>query len=474
MVFLGEIVTKKAQITLKLGTVIAACLLLGILVGLPTAHASADVEARLTLAIDWISGQQVSSLQYVGFARGTDAETDHTVYSSDQALIALALSDYHTNHNDAQYDNMLHAAATFLSSARTSTGDFYEYYDMKRGSWVHLGDFDSWEVYAIAGLATSAYKIVLKDSGQRAYWLSIESRLKNTVNVFLQHQRSDGAWVFQTRPGYYEAPTRENAILLTGLLYLGLFERNWGSIQQATFYGQLSQRTARWLFSTQNVTAGPLFGGFPTSDLNSTQTSETNGQVLLGVDTYYTIIGVLLSQPSPNLYDARRVMSGWIYGYAEEMRDAYGGPFDGRTATAILQYPKTTLAAIWMLQALADIWINLGGDEFFGVSQHAYDWIVGNNELQLDMQGAANAAGTTGGFYTSISGGGVDKTASTETTAAGVYGIGRAAFTHVPEFPVAEALLLFIVLVGVLAIVERSGGRRSRKPNSHCADEFLA
>ena len=110
-------------------------------------------------------------------------------------------------------------------------------------------------------------------------------------------------------------------------------------------------------------------------------------------------------------------------------------------------------------------WINLGGDEFFGVSQHAYDWIVGNNELQLDLQGAANAAGTTGGFYTSISGGGVDKTTSTEATAAVAYGIGRAAFTSVPEFPVAEALLLFIVLVGVVVIVERSGGRRSRKLN---------
>lgn len=447
---------------LKRSTLIPACLLLVILVGLPTAHASADVESRLTSAIDWIKAEQVSNLQYKGFARGTTSDTNHTVYSLDQALIVLALSDYQTNHNDIKYDDMLHTAATFLNSARSSTGDFYEYYDMKQGSWVHLGDFDAWEVYAIAGLAAAAYKTLSQDSSQRAYWLPIEIRLKSSINSFLQNQRSDGAWLFHTRPGAYEALTSENAILLTGLLYLGLFERTWGSVQQATFYGQLSQRTAHWLFSTQNVT-GPLFGGFPKSDLNSTETSDINGEVLLGVDTYYSIIGVLSSQPTPNLYDARRVMTNWIYGYAEEMRDSYGGPYEGRTETAIIQYPKTMLAAAWMLQALSDIWINLGGSEFFDVSQHAYDWIAGNNELQLDLQGATNLTGTTQGFYSSITSSGVDRTVNTEVTAAAVYGIGRAAFTHVPEFPVGETLLVIIALVGALAIADRRGRRKQKE-----------
>jgi hypothetical protein len=426
-------------------------------------HGSANVEVRLTSIINWIEGQQISNSQIAGFARDTGAGTKETVYSLDQALFALALSDYFVNHNDAQYNDLLHTATAFLSSARSSTGDFYEYYDMNRANWVHLGQFDSWEVYAIAGLAASAYKLLLKDSSQRAYWISIESKLKNTVNIFLSNQRSDGAWVFQTRPGYYEALTRENAILLTALLYLGLFEHTWGSMQQATFYGQLSQRTARWLFSTQNITAGPLFGGFPSSDLNSTQTSETNGQILLGVDSYYSIVGVLLPQPSPNAYDARTVMAEWIYGYAEEMRDNYGGPYYGRTAVALLQYPKTMLAAVWMLQALADIWINLGGDEFFGLSQHTYDWIVGNNELQLDLQEAPNMAGTGGGFYASINTDRVDQSTNTEINAAAAYAIGRAAFIHVPEFPVGETIVLIITLFGVYAIVEQQRLRRLKK-----------
>lgn len=464
---LGEIAIKEAQMTLKRTTVVAASLLLlSVLVGAPAAHASADVELRLTSGIDWIKGQLVSNLQYVGFARGTDAQTNHTVYSLDQALIALAVSDYQTNHNEDKYNDILHTAATFLSSARSSTGDFYEYYDIKQGKWVHLGDFDSWEVYAIAGLAEAAYKTLSKDSSQRAYWLPIETGLKGSVNGFLANQRSDGAWLFRTRPGHYEALTSENAVLLTGLLYLGLFERTWGNVQQASFYGQLSQRTARWLFSSQNVTAGPVFGGFPKSDLNSTQTSELNGEVLLGVDTYYSIIGVLLAQPTPSPYDARRVMTVWIYGYAEEMRDSYGGPFEGRTETAIVEYPKTTLAAAWMLQALSDIWINLGGSEFFDLSQHAYDWIAGNNELQLDLQGVTDSTSGAQGFYGSISrGGGVDRTADTEVTAAAVYGIGRAAFIHVPEFPVGETLLVIIVLVGALAVVDRTRGHKQTVPD---------
>lgn len=230
---------------------LAACLIITLISVLPVVHASTDVESRIVSAIEWIRGQEVSSYSISGFVSGSDPSMSAVIRLEDQALVALALSDYHFTHNDARYDELLEVA-NFIIQSRTSSGKFYEYYDLRTHQWVHAGGLYPWDAYAIASLAASAYKISYKSPDERSYWLSIESQLKTSVNNLLSDQRSDGAWIFRNfTSGKHEALTSENAILLTGLSYLGLFEYQWGSPQQAMFYGKLSEKTASWLFSMQ-------------------------------------------------------------------------------------------------------------------------------------------------------------------------------------------------------------------------------
>ncbi len=440
----------------------SACLILTVLVALPFGRASADVESRILSAISWINGQATSDSYLTGFVRGTDATTNRTIFVEDQALIALALSDYRSTHNDNRYDDLLKIAANFIMSARTPSGDFYEYYTLQTRQWFHAGGLYPWDAYAIAGLAAAAYKISSKSPNEQAFWLPIEAKLKSSVDSVLSSHRDDGAWLFRRYgTGAREALTRENAMLLVGLQYLALFEHQWGSSQQAEFYAMLSQQTAGWLFSMQvRDSALPMFGGFPHSDRNSTQVSEENGAVLLGVDTYYLIIGVLVPEPSPTIWDARRVMADWVDGFARKMRDPSGGPYYGRSSAGLVEYPKTTRAAAWILQAFVDIWINFGGNDYYRDTQKPYDWIVGANELAADLQGATSISGAPGGFYASILSGTLNKASTTDVVASALYAFVRAAFILIPEFPRGTGgILLLIALCGVLALKQRRVGK---------------
>ena len=231
-----------------------------------------------------------------------------------------------------------------------------------------------------------------------------------------------------------------------------MFEHQWGSKQDATAYAELSEKTASWLFSLQdNQTQLATFGGFPHSDYNSTQIAEENGVVLLGVDTYYSIISVLAANPKPSIWDARRVMQNWVSGFAERMQDPHGGTYNSRTSASLIQYPKTTRATAWILQALVDIWINIGGDRYYRDAQKPYDWLVGGNELSTDMQGASSISGAIGGFYHSITEHGLDRTSRTDITASTLYSFVRAGFVQIPEFPKGgQAIFVLAVLVAVL------------------------
>ena len=436
-----------------------AVTILSLLLALPVAQASVNVEVRISSAIEWIRARQVESYSITGFVAGPIGSLNSTMYLRDQALITLALSDYHSTHNDDRYDDLLRSAANLIMQGRTPSGRFYEYYDLKKQQWVNQGGLYPWEAYALAGLATSAYKISFKNPEQRSYWSAIESGLKVSVVNLLSNQRSDGAWVFRNSlTSQHEALTSENGMMLMALSYIGLFEHDFGSSQQALYYGKLSEKTAGWLFSQQvsNNTL-PDFGGFPHSDLNSTQTSEENGIVLLGADSYYSIIGVLDSQASPTIWDARTLMIDWIAGFDRSMRDSYGGMYSSRDSSGVVsEYPKTTFAACWMLQSLADIWVNLGGDAYYADSVKPYDWIVGGNEVRVDMQASATQSGSGMGFYSGVvSGGMIDQTMRTDVAASAGYALNRAAFIQVPEFSQSAQSLVLILFVSLTYVVVR-------------------
>jgi hypothetical protein len=179
-----------------------------------------------------------------------------------------------------------------------------------------------------------------------------------------------------------------------------------------------------------------------------------------GVNAYYTIIGLLDRQASPSVYDARSVMIKWVDGFVRKMRDSYGGVYFARTTHKVSEYPKTTNAASWMLQSLADVWVNLGGDEYFSDSQKPYDWIVGGNELHADMQTAAGSSQLALGFYSAIVHGEVDRSARTGVTALALYGFVSAAFIQVPEFAQgAQVVVVFLMLSVALLVTRKRKGR---------------
>jgi hypothetical protein len=431
--------------------------MLSLLVAAPTVQASANVESRITSVIVWIGEREVVSQFIRGFAAGPSLALNSTLHLRDQGLVALALSDFHSTHNDARYDQLLIDATEFIMKARTPTGKFYEYYDLQTQKWQNEGGLYPWEPYALAGLALSAYKISYKDAAQREYWTSVESKLKTSIVNQLSNQRSDGAWLFREKgSGGREALTAENGMMLAALSYIGLFEREYGNPQQALYYGKLSAKTAGWLMSMQISNSSlPGFGGFPHSDLNATQVSEENGIALFGVDSYYSIIDVLYPGASPSIWDARRVMIDWVAGFVREMRDSYGGPYFARNGSRMLEYPMTTIGACWMLQALADIWVNLGGDAYYADARKPYEWIVGGNALHADMQEPASGSGSAG-FYAAIVSGNVDRVTRTDVAASAAYAFIRAAFVQIPELPQgAGALVLMLGLCATVLLLRR-------------------
>jgi hypothetical protein len=152
-------------------------------------------------------------------------------------------------------------------------------------------------------------------------------------------------------------------------------------------------------------------------------------------------------------------MIDWVAGFVRNMRDSYGGPYFARNSNGIIEYPKTTSAASWMLQALADIWVNLGGDEYYSDSQKPYEWIVGGNELRADLQSAAIHSGTALGFYSAILPGDIDRNVRTGVAASAVYAFVRAGFIQIPEFP-QSALVLFLGFSVALLVM-----RKKKKEN---------
>jgi hypothetical protein len=440
---------------MKSGTLISASLILTILLVLPGVRAEVNVELRMSSAIGWIAGQQIINVPFPGFARGTDPNTNGTLFVKDQALVALALSEYRYTHNTVSNNAMIDTAANLTMSAQTPSGDFYEYYDIRDGRWHNSGDLYSWDAYVIGALALASYRVTAEIQRPSGFWFDVEANLKKSVSGFIGYQRDDGAWLFRVEGSVErKALTRENAWMLAGLSNVGLFERLWGSPQQAAYYGFLAEKTAKWVFSTQvdDVTQFN-YGGFPHSDDNSTQFTDENGEILRGIQGYYSAIASLVDTPSPTIQDTRRLMVKWVRGFVNQMSDTYGGLYYARTINTITYQPQTTLGNSWVIRALADIWVDLGDPAFKDGSGVVYNWLIGGNVAGVDLQGAPSLGGGQGGFYRSINGSAVDTTTTTDVTAAALYAITDAAYIKIPEVPRnAEAALVLIVIIGALAV----------------------
>ncbi len=418
---------------------------------LPLTHGQyASINTRIDGAIAWLDGEKASDGVIAGYAKTPSGLESNRIYASDQALVALALASFQDTHNRRDHEPKLRVALDFLRAARTTRGDVREFYDAQTHSWSSEVSFGSWNAYALMGLASAPTIILTKWTDDPLYWSDALANAKMIVDVWVNSRvKPDGSWRFAYPSGQDGSRISENGAALVGLSYLALSESRWGSSSQALRYADLAQRLARWILNNQEMNENAWgYGGFYDDESRATQSSATNGLALFGVDMYYRTIRGSVPNPSPTLDEARTSMIDWYEGFASRTRDSHGGPYRFRGANISATYPKLVKSAGWVIQALVDIWVNIGTEIYMTEAARTYEWLTGNNELRVDLQRAPNRLGATGGFYFSIANAtSVDPSADIESSLVALYALVKAELINIPEFPNAPLLLVAVCVV---------------------------
>jgi hypothetical protein len=163
-------------------------------------------------------------------------------------------------------------------------------------------------------------------------------------------------------------------------------------------------------------------------------------------------------------------MMKWAVNYVERTRDPWGGASHARTNMGVTFYPKLTNATASTLQAMIDVWIDIGPEVYWNDSLRLYQWMVGTNEMSTDLQSAPNIVGEGRGFYEGIGLNGLMAASDLSTTALALYAIIRAGFVRIPgqypipefpAFPINAAFVLSLVSI-VLSAVGRKRMKSSR------------
>jgi hypothetical protein len=378
------------------------------------------------------------------------------MYSEDAGFVALALSAYQETHYLQEFYSDLKTAVEFVEAAQAGSGDFREYYDVATQTWINGGHLYYWDAYAMLGPAYAAFVITTQLQSERAYWASVVDKVRACVDYWVPRlQATDGSILFSSPDGSAKADISSNAALLVSLVHLAVFEYYWGQRSLATKYAGWSQKIAIWLYSLQeknNSTWG--FGGFYSNKGRALQTAFENGLAMYGLNSYYKAASLLLADFQPAIAEVRQSMIDWMVGFVERMFDSWGGTQYARTAAGITAYPKTTMAMSSVLQAAADVWINIGPSVYWSDSQRLYNWITGNNERSIDLQSATNIEGEGGGFYEGIWQNGTVTGSDLGLSALALYAIVRAAFVSIPgKYPVPEFSSWYANAILVLALI---------------------
>lgn len=225
------------------------------------------------------------------------------------------------------------------------------------------------------GAAYAAYLATNTFPSERPYWTTVENMLKPSVDHWIPRtQTTNGAIAFSYPDGSTRPDAAANGAVLAALVHMALFEYNWGDRTLATKYAQWSQLIAIWLYSLQGEDSTSWgHGGFYTNDSRTLQLTTENGLVMLGLNSYFKAIGLLLQNFQPSLSEMRKRMMNWTESYVEPTMDSWGGPQFGRNAVGILAYPKETFSAASLIQALVDVWIDIGWPGYWDDASKLYN-----------------------------------------------------------------------------------------------------
>jgi hypothetical protein len=434
-----------------------------------------SVEDRIRSAIEFIEGQYATNSTIRGFLHGNSTEL---IYARDNGLAALGLAAYHETHFSSEFYEDLKRAVSFLLDAQAAHGDVREFYDPVSERWGPGNDLYYWNSHVVMGVAYAAYAISEQVQSERGYWSTIVNKLRLCVDFWLpRKQLSNGAVTFSFPGGNARADVAANGAMLVGLVYLSLFEHFWGDRSLAIRYATWSQSIARWLWSLQerNQTSWG-WGGLYTNNSRTLQLTYENAIAMFGLNKYYSAVGLLLAHYEPTFDQLRQSMTAWAEGFVDEISDSWGGPRYGRSADGVIDYPKQTLAASAVLQAMIDVWINMGGptDTRFGPPFHwpnamrIYRWTTGANELSVDLQSERDANRLGGGFAAGIEANRTIEGADTATTSLALYAFVRASFVRIPEFSRMPLMLSITFIFVAIAMVNRRINHRPASATINC------
>lgn len=422
-----------------------------------------DIITRIEIGTNWILGQAVE-YQYskYGFLAEAEETNRGKIYSEDNARVAWCLCNYHRDFTSERHDRWLKASVEFVLDSQSGTMDFHRYYDMKQRQWVSSGLFHYWNAHITALLAQTAFTMhkLPQRTIEYGFWDRVIQRVESCIDSWIEvSMRADGSWVF-IYPEPSQTRTEDVGMMLNTLSCISGYEQRWGDSKRAERYSRLAQKTCEWILRQQEMDQYSwAYGGFYDDGSRTLQTVLSNARTMFGVLSYWTFIGLTVPQPD---YDTlRKSMIAWVDGFVIPMMDGFGGPGEGRTETLVKPYPKRTLTAAELLRDFVLIWVDLGGSYYWSLAERSYHWLVGKNEMDLDMQQANNTAATRGGFYAGIvNGTHVDQRSTVEITAQCVEAMLHAMSIDIPEFAFQSRIVIAGAAVLTASLILHIGRRR--------------
>jgi len=429
------------------------------------AGADINIVTRIEKGTDWILGQAVEYRENrYGFVTDTEGADAGKIYSQENARVAWTICNYHLDFTSVKHDKWLKAAVEFVLESQAGTRDFHRYYDITQKQWVMSGSFYYWNAHIMALLAQTAFIMhkLPQTSIEYEFWDRVVQRIRSCIDSWIDNSmRSNGSWVF-AYPEPRPTRTEDVGMMLNALSCMSGYEQKWGDRSQAEKLSRAAQKTCEWILREQETDRNSWgYGGFYDDDSKALQTTLSNGRTVFGVLAYWTFIGLTVTQPD---YEAlRRRMIAWTEGFAVGMMDRFGGPGEGRTQASVRNYPKRALAAAEFIRDLTLIWVDLGGSYYWSLAEQSYHWLVGKNEMNLDMQQVNNTAAVRGGFYAGMENSThVNGRSTTEITAECVEAMLHAMSIDIPEFPALRYSTIFAVEAVAMSLIFQVGRRRRR------------
>jgi hypothetical protein len=428
------------------------------LVSRGTSGAEVDIVTRIDKGTDWILEQVVEYQRgRYAFARGVAESNGARVYLEDNARVAWALANYHKDLTSTRHDKWLKASVEFVLEGQTANFDFHRYYDTKREQWVGSGSFYYWNSHVMALLAQTAFTMRKLPEGsiEHTFWNRVIQRIEACIDSWTgAAMKTDGSWEI-AYPEPRSVRVEDVGMMLNVLSCVSGYEKMWGDGGRAEKFSKAARKTCDWILNQQEMNQNSWgYGGYYDDQSKAIQTTLSNGRIVFGLLSFWTSIGLTVQEPDYDLL--RKRMIAWTDGFVVKITDQYGGPAANRTELLTSLYPKRTLVAAEFIRDLMLIWVDLGGSYYWSLTELTYNWLVGKNEMQRDMQQMNEPMGRKGSFCSGMQNSTyVDLESTTETTAECVEAMLHAMTIDIPEFPhfkypvastiVAAATLLIIL-----------------------------